>query len=176
MSAVETKERTFDPLGLYDEILFMPGDVDGFDRKGNPLNAKGKILAVRESERYRLQNGSIFDAGGQLVEDPPKRVREQVEKMKADHPRFGITHAARMRKCPVPNCPFRTPREEFYRGHRRLHMEVSDEEWARLEGGAGPQRPMFSLGDSANPSEFMQQFTGGAGGTAPETESAQGEG
>ena len=97
MSAVQTKERTFDPLGLYDEILFMPGDVDGFDRKGNPLNVKGKVLAVRESVRYRLQNGEIFDAAGQLVEDPPKRVREQAEKMRAEHPRPGITHAARMR-------------------------------------------------------------------------------
>ena len=176
MSATQTKAPTFDPQALYDEILFMPGNVDGFDKKGNPLDRRGKILPVRESVKYRLQNGAIFDAAGQPVEDPPENVRKQLETMRAEHPRPGITHAARMRKCPVPGCPFRTPREEFYRGHRLLHKEVSDEEWQRLEGGAGPARPTFSLGDFADPSEVMDRFTGGEGGTAPETESGQGEG
>ena len=176
MTAVQTNGRTFDPLGLYDEILFMPGDVDGFDRKGNPLNVKGKVLPVRASVKYRLQDGLVFDAAGVRVEKPPKQVRDQVEKMIAEHPRPGITHAARWRRCPVPGCTFRTPRDEFYRGHRQLHKEVGDEEWSRLEGGAGPKPVVFNLGDFANPTEVMQQFTEGGAGAQPRSESPQGEG
>lgn len=175
MSATQTTEPKLDWDQLYLIFNLMPGPIEGFDRQGNPLDKRGKVMPVRESQKFILQHGRVFDEAGALVEKPPRNVVQMVEEMREKHPQPGITHAGRVWRCPVPGCSFVRSKEEHYREHKRLHKEISTEQWARLEG-AKDIRQVVNLSDFQDPSEVMHHFTEGVAGTAPVRESPQGDG
>lgn len=179
MTATQTAqvaERTVDWNRLYLMFNQMPGNIAGFDRRGNPMTAGGRAVPIRQTERFILQDGFIFDAAGKIAEKVPKAIRDQVEEMRGERPSPGITHEGKVRPCPVPGCTFRTTREEFYREHKRLHKDIGPQQWAQLEGRGGSAPLKLNLSDFANPQEMMEQFTEGAGASPPEHESPQGEG
>jgi len=173
--AVAAEERTLDFGRLYVVFNVMPGNITGFDRKGNPLGKRDKTLPVRESERYILQDGMIFDEAGKPVKAPPPEVTKRVQEMRDQHPSAGVTHAGVVRPCPVPGCGFRTTREEYYREHKRLHRDITAEQWMQLEAGWGARPVTLNLSDFANPSEVMDLMTG-QGQAMSHRESGQGEG
>ncbi len=160
---------------LYVVFNLMPGNIEGFDRRGNPLDKRGKVMPMRESAKYILQDGRIFDEAGNLVEHPPAEVRKRLEEMRENHPSAGVTHEGVLRPCPVPGCGFRTTREEFYRDHKKLHKDVTAEQWAELERGGRGRPVVLNLSDFANPTEVMD-FVTGARQSPPQRESGQGEG
>lgn len=171
----QTEEKRVDFRRLYRIINLIEGEIEGFDRAGNPINARGKVLAQRESVRYILQDGAIFDESGKPAERIPPRVKKMVDAMRDEHPFPGVTHAGRVIECPVPGCNYCTTVDSFYREHRRQHRDVTTEQWAALEGGKGQKQTVFTLSDFAEPKYLVDDLTEGAG-RARSQESPQGEG
>ena len=157
---------------LYRVFNALPVQPEGFDKRGDPLDARGKVMPQRESLKYFLQDGLLYDEAGHLLEKAPKHVLAIVDRMKAKHPFPGITHKGKVVQCPAPGCGFRTTVQEYYREHKHLHSEITGEQWRQLEGGVKPP-PVFNLGDFADPTEVMEGFVGAA---PPQRESPQGEG
>jgi len=178
MTAVQTQsvKPTLDLGRLYRVFNALPVEPEGFNKAGDPLDAKGKVMPQRESQKFFLQDGEVFDEAGALVEKLPKHIREKVAAMVAAHPFPGITHPGRLLICPVPGCEFRTTVEGFNREHKRQHQDVTPEQWAELEGKAGRKPQAFGLGDFAEPDTMLEHFTAGPGQRPPTRESAQGEG
>ncbi len=169
-------ERRVDWARLYLMFNQMPGNIAGFDRRGNPMTAGGRPVPIRQTERFILQDGFIFDAMGRIAEKVPKAIRDEIERMARERPSPGITHEGKVRPCPAPGCTFRTTREEFYREHKRMHKDIGPEQWAQLEGRGGNAPMRLNLSDFANPAEMMERFTEGAGASPPQQDSPQGEG
>jgi len=178
-SVVEVKggEPRLDEQRLYRAFNGLPVQPRGFNKQGDPIGQGGRILAQRESVKYFLQDGMLFDEAGALVpaDRVPKLVQKQVDEMKANAPFPGITEPGRVLKCPAPGCPFRTTVENFYREHKRLHQEISPEQWMELEGTAGQKSVPYSLSDFADPKSALERGMPEAGTLPPRRESPQGE-
>lgn len=174
---VQSGPRRLDEGRLYRVWNGLPVQPEGFNKAGDPMDAKGKIMPQRTSVKYFLQDGLIFDLAGELVEKPPKPVVEWAEKMKEEGAFPGITASGRVITCPASGCSFRTTVERFYLGHRLQHKDISDERWAELEGKAGVKRAPFSLSDFVDPKDGMRAMGESLLGVgAPMRESPQGEG
>ncbi|UCG88878.1 MAG: hypothetical protein JSW71_10215 [Gemmatimonadota bacterium] len=139
------------------------------DERGRAVDKKGKRVPTSARRTYYLQDGLVFDAKGNVIEDEkaiPKEVREWREEAKANRPTAGLTHPGSEISCPVPGCRYMTCSETNFVGHMHCH-EMDSAGRTEITRNAIAKRPRVNPGDFLDPRGVMaaQQGHAGPGGT-----------